>query len=244
MQKYRLMRLGIFFIVLLICDWHISNMPLLKMREETAILDEDVLLNLFDSVNGYAGLMQVLVIYTLILLLCIYLFVGKDNLARLARYQKRSSYRRNCIKKVALIVILFSILHEVISIIFVFIHFEISLIQKFPLIEYAVLNTVLLSLLYLQVGMIYFIVTDLLRTNVSAIFVTFFIYLLQYWNCKFQIIPCWMPCFDLLSTFELLLRNLKNSMILQLVVRSILLDGFLFYLCQWTFNRKDWINHV
>lgn len=239
MRRYKLAGLCLFFTILLICDWHISNLPLLTMREETVILEEDLFLSLFDSINGYAGILQLLVIYPLVLLLCIFFFTGKELPAYLIRFQKRSRWRWEELKRGAAVAGLFSVIHELVSAGFAHLHFETDLIKAFPFTEYTFLTIGVLFLFYMQVGIVCFLLSDLLKKKVRALLITFFLYLAQYWICKFQLLSCWLPYQDLLSMFEFLMGTFGYGDMLRVLIRNILLDGILIYLCQRTFERKD-----
>lgn len=244
MRRYKLIGLIVFFILLLVCDWHISNIPLLKMRTEIMIAEENLFLSLFDSINGYTGILQLLVIYTLVVLLSVSFFAGTEKPALIVRYEQRSRCRRAEIYQAAMVIIPFAVIHEAINWIFTHIHFGEEVIQKFSFPGYTLLTIGILILFYLQVEFVYFIISDLSKKKTLALMITFFIYLAQYWVCKFQLFSLWMPYEDLLSMFNFLLGSTGSGEMVLVLARMSLLDSVLFYLCQQTFEKKDLLKNV
>ena len=239
MPKYKLVILTCTFLIFFMIDWFISNLPIIAQRELNLFAEQDIFLNLFDSVNGYSGILQLLVIYALPVLLGVYYLFDKDNLQLLLRYKSRYAYRKHEVFHILLVSAIFSGLHESINYILVNVDFENSIISQFDFWEYSTFNALLLFVFYVQVGLIYLLICDLITNRVFALFVTFFGCLCQFWICKFYIFDAWLPYRDLMITFEFLSKHLNKLDLILAIARNSIIAFILFLFCQMTFNKKD-----
>lgn len=235
MLKYRFYALFCVYIVFLIIDWNISNLPLIKMGTDEIISREEVFISFFDPTNGYSGMLQILVIYGIILLLSFDFVQGKESPAFIIRFKGRKAFKRNEILKIFLVALSFSTLHEVINLIFIVINLNGFTVP----FRYSLFTIGILTLFYTQMGIISQIVWDLTKNKTLGVLIPLFLTFIEFLMWKYFIPDIYMPYMDLLLPFQLICGSVHVFEILISLLRYIFLTLLLYFISQKVFSKKD-----
>lgn len=239
MQKYKICMLSLIYMIFLNCDWLISNLPIIMMRKEEIFLEQDIFLNLFSSTNGYSGLLQELVIYSLLVLLGAYYLSYSEEPPFILRHGSRGKYRNNEVLQLLVIAMIFSGFHELINYLYVRVFFAEEIVSQFSYTSYSIFSAIFLLFFYLQVGILYKIFDDLIKPSICSILITFFLCLCQFWVVKFYLIEIWLPCQDLMISFKYLINEVSGFALYIAFARNSIIVICLYAVSRITFNQKD-----
>lgn len=227
------------YCLLLVIDCCFSNYPIFESMHKGIFSETDVLMSLHDSVNGYNGLLEMLVVYTLPFLLGAYCVRDKESSYCIIRNNTRTRYKRMEILKMVLAALGFMFLHQLIDYIYISVNFKKSFLMEYSFVTYTIVFGIIACLFYIQTGFLYQILYDLTGTDIMAFLVTLIINLIQYLGIKYYIFSGWIPGKDLMAAFEYLNGNVGFSAIVITILRSLLVTVCLYAVSQMIFEKKD-----
>lgn len=242
-MKFRYMILMAAYGILFVIDCHFSNYPILNMIHTEYLTETDILMSLHDSVSGYNGLLEMLVVYTLPFLLGNYFVSDKQVCFRVMRHGTRSKYKWAETLKMITAAILFVTLHQFIDFLYTIVNIKGSLLKEYSFGIYTITAGTIAVLFYIQTGLVYQIIHDLVKKDLAALLFTFVLNFTQYVLIKYVIVRSWLPGKDLFAAFDFFSGNCGFSAIIFTVARSLLTVVCLYFISQTVFEKKDIIKY-
>lgn len=243
MLKFKYMILILFYLVLCIIDCYFSNTPIVNAIHTGYFTETDILISLHDSSNGYNGLLEMLVVYTLPILLGIYFILEKETAYWVVRHSTRAKYKQIQSRKIILVAVIFSFIHQVIDFIYAIWNLKFSLLIEHSFAKYTILSGVIASLFYIETGFLYQMIRDFVKTELPALLITFIVNYVQYLLIKYYIVVFWIPGVDVMTAFEYLGGNSGLRSGGFTILRSLLIIVCLYLLGQMIFEKKDIMKH-
>lgn len=237
------MILGMIYILLFIVDCHFSNYPILNMIHTEYLTETDILMSLHDSVNGYNGFLEMLVVYTLPFLLGCYYVSDKEVPCNIIRHTSREKYKQMEIKKMMLVSGIFTLLHQLIDFIYIVKNFRWSLLMEYSFLPYIIIAGGIAVLFYVQTGLFYHIINDWIKNDLIALIIMLGINFVQYIVIKYSIVDLWIPGKDLFVAFEFFCMNLNYADVLFVIMRNLLTIICLYLISKMIFEKKDVMKH-
>ncbi len=225
--------------VFLTIDCHFANYPIVDMLQVDALAETDILMALLDSVNGYNGLLKMLVLYTLPVLFGVYFLSYKEVSYVIVRYSIKEKFRQEEIKKIILVSVGFTILHQIISFIYVSSNISRELLMKYPFVLYTIVAGIIAILFYIQTGLLYHIISDYIKADLLAFVFMFCINFIQHILIKYRIVKFWISGSDFLVAFDFFEGKVSVSIIIFTIIRSIIVTVALYMISQMIFEKKD-----
>lgn len=226
---------GLFFIV----DCHFANYPIVDMLQVDTLTENDILIALLDSVNGYNGLLKMLVLYTLPILFGTYFFSYKEVSYGIVRYGIRAKCRQEETKKIILVSIGFVTIHQLISFVYISCNISRELLMKYPFVLYTIVAGVIAALFYIQTGLLYHIINDYLKADLLTFVFMFCINFIQHISIKYRIVKFWIPGADFLVAFDFFEGKTGFSTVIFTIMRGIIVTVILYMSSQMIFEKKD-----
>lgn len=242
-MKYKYVILGVVYVLLFSLDCHFSNYPILNMIHTEYLTETDVLMSLHDSVNGYNGFLELLVVYTLPFLFGCYYISDKEVPCNVIRYTSREKYKKVEIKKVLFVAVIFTFFHQLIDYIYIVKKFSWSLLTEYSFVKYIIIAGCIAALFYVQTGILYHVINDWQKNDLVALIMILCINFAQYVVIKYSIVSWWIPGKDLFVAFEVLSQNLNYAEVLFVVARNILTTICLYLASKIVFEKKDVMRH-
>lgn len=231
------------YVLLFVIDCHFSNYPILDMIHTEYLTETDILMSLHDSVNGYNGFLEVLVVYTLPFLLGCYYVSNKEAPYNIIRHTSREKYKQVEIIKTMLVAGIFTFLHQIIDFLYIVKNFRWSLLMEYSFVAYLIVAGVIAVLFYVQTGLLYHVIRDWLKNDLIAFVTMLCVNFMQYIVIKYSIIDWWIPGEDLFVAFEFLSKNMDYADVLLVIARSILTTICLYLASKILFEKKDIMKH-
>lgn len=226
---------GLFFIV----DCHFANYPIIDMLQVDALTETDILMALLDSVNGYNGLLKMLVLYTLPVLFGAYFLSYKEVSYGIVRYGTRVRCRQEETKKIILISVGFTVIHQIISFVYISSNISRELLMKYPFVLYTIVAGIIAILFYIQTGLLYHIINDCLKVDLLTFIFMFCINFMQHISIKYRIVKFWISGADFLVAFDFFEGKIGFSTVVFTIIRSIIATMALYMISQMIFEKKD-----
>lgn len=242
-MKSKYVILSVVYGILFMIDCYFSNYPIINMKYEQFLTETDIFIALYDSVNGYNGLLEMMVVYTLPFLFGYYYVANKEMSYEIIRYDAREKYKREETKKMIFVAILFMFIHQGIGFVYTVMHFKWSFLSDYSYSLYMIAAGIIAVIFYVQTGFLYQIIRDWLKRDFIALLIVFGINFTQTIAIKYKLVKIWISGKDLFAAFDFLRGKIELGAILFVIVRSILLVICLYMISQIVFEKKDIIKY-
>lgn len=237
-MKYKKTVLFLVMIILCVADWYFSNYGAVSNPDTYAFLSEKEIAEwLLNEGSNYNGARELLVVYIIPVLLGMWYLTEAERPAYLVRFPNRKSYKARDLRCVLLASCLFSAAHEVVQYIFMSLCMGREVIGAVHLPLYCLIAFVLHIILYVQAGLVWHILTDVLQSRLAGLLGTFGIHFMQYLIMAYS--NLWVPGKDSTAAYIYIDGDYTLWEILLVLVRGILVAAVLYVICQMVFEKKD-----
>ena len=227
------------YLLLFVIDCHFSNYPILNTLHTEYFTEMEVLISLHDSASGYNGILEMLVVYTLPFLFGYYYVSDKESPCNMIRYTSRDKYKQMEIKKMMIVAVMFTFLHQFIDFIYTVKNFKWSLLMEHPFVTYIIIAGVIAALFYVQTGLVYHIFNDWLKNDWIALVMVLLINFMQYICIKRSVFISFLPAKDLSVAFEFFDYRIDMKDVLFVLLKNIITTICLFLASKMIFEKKD-----
>lgn len=234
-------RLSIIIIdcIFFISYWITGNHSKLGLKK--ILSQQNLLLNFNSTVDGYTSLLGYSVIYVIVFLFSLYNFYYKESPISLVRGKSRDILYKVRIKQIVLLSSSFSLMNLTINtILMMFVFNGIYLIKNY-FIMYSFLQLGVVTLFYIQVGIVFYIIYDILRIFGSAILLCFFCYGGLFFLQKIGVIQLWTPINGLTLLYEMIDKNVSTFGIVGVYFKELMFLIIIHAIGDRVYSRKDFI---
>ena len=239
-MKYKKTLVFLVMAVLCAADWYFSNFETVSNPGILGFLSEKELAEwILDPGGNYNGARRMLVIYTIPVLLGIWYLTQEEKPAYLVRFPSRKCYKAKDLGYVLLISGLFSAVHEAVQYIFIRYCMGSAIIEKVQLLPYCFIAIVVHTILYVQTGLVWHILTDVFRSRLAGLLGTFGINFMQYIVWGYGYGRLWLPGSDCTAAFSYIDGDYSIGELQLVLARGILVAAVLCAVCLWVFEKKD-----
>ncbi len=237
-MKYKKAVFSIIAVLLCVADWYFSNVEtIINARASGLFSERDILLSLLSGTSDYNGVSELLVVYTVPVLLGIWYLTESEKPAFVLRFEQRGRYKRKVLENVLLGSAVFSAIHELVQVVFMYYWMEREVIEKTQFLLYSFLTFVVYTILYVQTGLLWHLFTDVLRSRLEGLLAVFGINFLQYQITKYT--SLWLPGRDCVVAFYYITGTYTTEEFLLVVAKEIFVLIALYAICLIIFEKKD-----
>lgn len=237
-MKYKKTVFLLVMAVLCVANWYFSNFGAVSNPDSYVFLSEKEIADwLLNEGSNYNGAREVLVVYTIPVILGIWYLTESERPAYLIRFPNRKSYKAGDLRCLLLASCMFSAAHELIQYIFMSLCMSREVIGKVHLPLYCLIAFVLHIILYVQTGLVWHILTDVFRSRLAGLFGAFGINFMQYLIMAYS--DLWVPGKDSTAAYTYIDGDYTLGELFLVLTRGILVVALLCAICMMIFEKKD-----
>lgn len=182
-MRYKKLITGVTFLLYFLVDWIFTGKVVKKwlfaIEQSEAVRYSDLLTSDFNSLH------RILMIYVIVFMLGLWFCLDKEYGFHILRFKNRNKYLQNEMQIVLIVSAEYSILHELVLFIFFNAYFEQALLRQENFVEYLAVETIVLFLFFLENGIIFLIISELVKIKFLSIITTVLINAAQYFLIHF-----------------------------------------------------------
>ena len=237
-MKYKYGIVFLVYFVFCAADWLFANIPIINALSTGYFTEYDIFMNLHTSLNGYSGLQEIMVVYTIPVLIGIWCLSIQERPYILLRFRNRTVYMQTEMRKAAITSVGFSLIHEIVDYALVSRYLDRDMLKENDFLKYCIFMTLLLGIFYMETGCVYYIISDLAKNRLSALLGAFLINFVQFTVLKYMN-GIWLPGADTIAPFDYLDGVLGVGGVLLIALRGEMVTAVLYILCQIVFEKRD-----
>ncbi len=237
-MKYKYGIVFLVYFVFCLADWLFANIPIIGALSTGYFTEFDIFMNLHSSLNGYNGLQEIMVVYTIPVLMGIWYLSNQEQPCILLRFRNRIVYKQTEMYKVAVISLGFSMLHEIVDFVFVSRCLDQEMLKENKFFKYCIFMTLLMGIFYMETGCIYHMISDLIKSRLVALLGAFLTSFVQFVILKYMN-GTWLPGVDTIAPFDYLDGVLGAGGVFLIALRGVMITAVLYIFCQIVFEKRD-----
>ena len=241
MQKSKLLISFIAVSVFLIISWCCYTIPVVNncrlfMSDKQILLD-----SIFFNYSLYEGRQTLVVINILPLAYILNYLIKQEQLFTIIRCKSREVYIK---KKIAIVVVyafLFTFSHEIINIIGLSFIFDFRLLSEMHIYKSTLINIFPMFIYYVQCGLLIILFNLIFNPKFSPLILLIINFLQVFILSK--IISIRLPYMDSTILYDLVTNIISTKEIILLIVKGLIINTLLLFICKYTFSSKDLLNN-
>lgn len=237
-MKYKYWIVFLVYFVFCLADWLFANIPIISALSTGYFTEFDIFMNLHSSLNGYSGLQEIMVVYTIPVLMGIWYLSDQEQPYILLRFRNRIVYKQTEMCKVAVISLGFSMLHEIVDFVFVSHCLDQEMLKENKFFRYCIFMTLLMGIFYMETGCVYHMISDLMKSRLVALLGAFLTNFVQFVILKYMN-GTWFPGVDTIAPFDYLDGVLGADGVFLIALRGVMITAVLYIFCQIAFEKRD-----
>ncbi len=234
--RKRIIKAGIIWSVINVIDIIACYSNLLEMFEKGMI--DKIAFNETIVTGDFHSILQYGVVYMFAFLIGVGYILGNERVEKIVRYEQRKKFYLERVKKVCIVVLLFSFIHEITSIIFILIYGDYSLLIRHNWVEGIVCQIIVSFMYYLITFFVLTIICAKWKKSTGIIYTVIIMAVQYYVSTKF--LPfIYMPVKDVGILAEICSGTCSYMQGTIILMRLMLVTVILGNMCLKMKDRED-----
>lgn len=240
MKRYKFIAVMITDIIFFVFHWFCCNASIIANHKHMKN-KEELFLSLFADNGGYEWRQSIMVIYIIPFLLGIsFIMSYEEEIFNIIRLKSRRQFCKRYLFFVIIYSLWFSLLHEIVNVVGMALFFENKLIKDYNVLINSLINSIIIAIFYVKVGVVFQLYKIFTSSAVSNI-LTLLTYCTLYYSVYiFPVVEkINLPCYDCSIIYLLILNSVTVKSFFVILLRILLVLFALLLLYDYFYLKKD-----